>query len=232
MARDNGKYRLLQSALKLTGGTAAAGSPAAVYQDFKAGRRTLEKRKTARLSGTLLQRLKIPVYPFEQPGAAFTGAGAGDRSILIAYITRSSNAFRSKTAPAGAGTVIPAGTTYPTGTGALSNAELGYLASTVASEENGSFYAATLRCNYGVGVPVNRPNSGVTGRAYRSRPSTLGASIPFGRTETDFAASTQQNRFKALAADLKSGLPENSSMSVSLAPEEFSDTQRDNGFLT
>ena len=226
MARNSRKYTALQSALKLTGGTAAAGSPAANYQEFKAGRRSLQQRKPARLSGVLLQRLKVPIYPFEQPEAALTG-GATSAVALIAYITRSSNAFRAKTAPA----TIPAGTAYPSGSGTLSDAELGYLASTTPSQENGSFYSALLRCNYSVGVPVNRPNSGVTGRAYKARPAGVGASIPFGRTATGFATSTLQNRFKALSVDIKAGLAENASMSVSLAPEEFGDTQRDNGFL-
>lgn len=231
MPRQSRKYRALQSALKLTGGTAAPASPAANYLEFKAGRRKLNQRKAIRLSGALMQRLKVRLYPFEQPETALDGLVPISRNAFMGYITRSSDFFRRKVTPTPA---PPAGTTYPVaGTGGtISDAEAGYLGDTVTATENGSYFSAILRCNFSSGIPVNRTNSGVTGRDYKARPNTIGASIPFGRTAAAFATSTQQNRFIFLSKELKGGLPDNASMTVSLTPEEFADSQRDAGFLT
>lgn len=175
MARDGKKYAALNAAQKLAGGTGAAGSPLANYLEFKAGRRKLNQRKTARLPAALLSRLKVRLLPFDQSAEAIGGTGTA-RVSHSGYITVSSDAFRKKTSPTGA----PPGTVYPNGGAALTNADLGYIPEGPIFRENGSFYSALLRCNYQTGAVTNRPNSGVTGRDYKSKASTIGATIPFG----------------------------------------------------
>ena len=83
---------------------------------------------------------------------------------------------------------------------ALSDAELGYFATTGA-QRGGGYYPALIRPFRPTGAAIT-PRSGITGVEYKTRPGNS-ATIPFGRRSGSLDADTEETRRQALANECK-----------------------------
>lgn len=198
MPRRRSRFSNLEQQYRDAGGVAAPGTRLAGYIDYKTGKTKVARRKATSLTPEQRVRYGVSLLPFniDVPGTV-TNASRYQASIT-SFSLNGANSLTTGTATLlGWGKIDVAG---------------------VVAQTNPSYYPALMRPAVATGKAPETPISSITKKEYNYREMNS-FSIPFGRTTANPEGSSEEERRKLIATEMKATGTTARAASVGYDPE-------------